>query len=247
VLEWLTEILGDLRAAAGEKGFAEEVYGEVEGWPLVAFSRESPGAPVVYLSSGMHGDEPAGVEALLEILRSGLLDDRFTWRLCPLLNPTGLALGTRENFEGEDLNRDYLSLRSEEVRAHCRWLDLWAPPTMLLSLHEDWESSGFYYYEIALQDRPSCYEGLRKAAETVIPMEATAIIDEHATREPGWIYHPARPDRAEEWPEAIYLAEQGCPHSYTLETPSSRPREERVRCHFAVVEFLLADLAKRAE
>ena len=243
--EELEDVLREIRAGARRQGFAEEVLGEVGGWPLLALTRETPGRASVYLSSGIHGDEPAGVWAMAEILRAGLLDERFSWRLCPVLNPTGLARGTRENAEGHDLNRDYLQARSPEVRWHRKWLERLGPPGLFLSLHEDWEATGFYYYEIALHDQPTCYEGVRQAAESVLPMEPESEIDGHGTRAPGWIYHPARPDRKDAWPEAIFLSHQGCPLSYTLETPSGRALSQRVRCHLEVVRFLLADLAGR--
>ena len=243
--EWLQTWLRNFRDDAARQGFTEEVLGEVGAWPLVALTRETPGKPVVYFSAGMHGDEPAGVEALGEILRGGLLDDRFSWRLCPAINPTGLALGTRENAAGVDLNRDYLQAATEEVSLHRAWLDRVGPPAVFLSLHEDWESTGFYFYEIALAEGESCYPGIRAAAEKVMPIEPEPLIDDHETREPGWIFHPAVPDRMEEWPEAIYLAEQGCPLSFTLETPSSRLLAERVQCHVEVVRYLLEWSAKQ--
>ena len=40
-----------------------------------------------------HGDEPAGPLAALELLKHGAFD-HGPWRLCPALNPTGLAAGT---------------------------------------------------------------------------------------------------------------------------------------------------------
>ena len=244
--DWLQAWLEDFRKEAARQGFDEEVLGEIGGWPLLAHSREVAGRPVVYCSAGMHGDEPAGVEALGELLRSGDCDDRFSWRLCPVLNPTGLALGARENAAGVDLNRDYLKAATEEVSLHRHWLDRLGAPALFLSLHEDWESTGFYFYEIALGEGESCYPGVRQAAERVMPMEPEALIDDHETREPGWIFHPAVPDRMEEWPEAIYLAKQGCPLSFTLETPSSRPLGDRVRCHLEVARYLLDWFAERS-
>lgn len=236
---WLKDQLAQVRAGAAQCGFAEEVLGTIEDWPLLVLSREVRGRPTVYLSAGMHGDEPAGVEALVGLLREGVLDHRFGWRLCPFLNPTGLARGTRENGDGVDLNRDYLRAQTREVSLHRAWLDRVGPPALFLSLHEDWEATGFYFYEIALAEGTSCYEGIKAAAERVLPIEPERRIDGHDTREPGWIFHPAVPDLEDAWPEAIYLAEQRCPLSFTLETPSSRPLDERVSCHVGVVRYLL--------
>jgi hypothetical protein len=65
------------------------------------------GAPLVALSAGVHGDEPAGPWALLSIVRDGLLDARFNYRVWCCTNPSGYERGTRENAEGHDINRSF--------------------------------------------------------------------------------------------------------------------------------------------
>nr|WP_281375593.1 M14 family metallocarboxypeptidase [Haloferula luteola] len=187
---------------------------------------------VRYLSAGMHGDEPAGPLAALELLRGGQLDQG--WIVCPALNPAGLVAGTRENAAGLDLNRDYLARMSQEVAAHAAWLETLPVPHAFLSLHEDWESSGFYFYEInLLADDPARAHGILAAVAPWFPPEPEASIDDHATREPGWIFHEAEADLPEHWPEAIFLAKRGCPISFTFETPSSADLAKRVSAHVA--------------
>ncbi len=234
----------DFRRAAAEAGFLCEVLEEVSGYDIPAYTKISEGSPRVYLSSGMHGDEPAGVLAMRELLDCGCFDDRIEWRICPVVNPTGLALGTRENAQGVDLNRDYLRKTTKEVSAHVNWLEKQPVPEMFISLHEDWESTGFYLYEIQKRGCPSTAEAILNAAAKEIPTEPSLLIDDHKVREPGWIFHEPRADYPEQWPEAIYMAEMGTRVSYTLETPSSLSLEKRVACHrlavrTAVEEFLL--------
>jgi murein tripeptide amidase MpaA len=72
------------------------------------------------------------------LLERGFFDARAVWFLCPLLNPVGLAHGTRENAGGLDLNRDYLHPASTEVRAHTAWLQRQPRFDLALILHEDW-------------------------------------------------------------------------------------------------------------
>lgn len=69
----------------------------------------------------IHGDEPAGPLALLELFGESLLPRENDYWICPLLNPTGVVCGKRENHQGIDLNRDYSEARSEEIRAHVSW------------------------------------------------------------------------------------------------------------------------------
>ena len=228
---------------AQQRGFTREVIAEVEGYEIPAFTRAGRELPRIYLSSGMHGDEPAGVWAMLEMLEKGVFNDRVEWRVCPVINPTGLALGTRENAQGIDLNRDYLRKASEEVLSHVAWLETQPVPDVFLSLHEDWESTGFYLYEIQKCVCASVAGAVLKAASAEIELEPCPQIDDHPVREPGWIFHEPRADFPGDWPEAIYMAERGTRVSYTLETPSSLPLERRVACHQlavrrAVEEFL---------
>ncbi|MBP6508777.1 MAG: succinylglutamate desuccinylase/aspartoacylase family protein, partial [Opitutaceae bacterium] len=100
-----------------------ERYGHINDCPLIALTKRTPGElPRIYLSAGMHGDEPAPPQALLAMLAAGIFDSRATWFLCPMLNPSGHLRGTRENHEGRDLNRDYKDVLSAEISAHIGWL-----------------------------------------------------------------------------------------------------------------------------
>ena len=223
---------------ATAKGFQTESLTEVGGFPLLASSkggRKGCEKPTFYLSAGMHGDEPAGPQALLALLEEDFFDDRFHWLICPLLNPTGMARGTRENEEGVDLNRDYCLKNTEEVRAHVEWLERQEVPEAFLSLHEDWESSGFYFYEINLRGEGDWYARMMTAAAPYFPAEPEALIDGHKVTELGWICHSEHPDLPEGWPEAIFMAKRGCPLSLTFETPSSAVLSTRVSCQQALV------------
>ncbi|GAA5494651.1 hypothetical protein Rhal01_00814 [Rubritalea halochordaticola] len=235
VRKLIEQMDSELRALGADS----ELICEVGGYPVFAYKIERDYGKKVYLSSGIHGDEPAGPLALLELVQRGGLDEGNSWYVCPILNPTGLASGTRENAEGYDLNRDYLRFKTVEVRAHAKWLE-GVQADLAISLHEDWESTGFYYYEInQLEDRPDRYAHIVKAVTQHLPMEPMNLIDDHDVREPGWIYHHCDADEPGNWPEAIYLAKRGCPLSFTFETPSSEELGKRVDCHVAAVSSLM--------
>ena len=117
----LTSLLQALQQAALANGFKVEEFGRIGNWPLLAFTRPlAPiGVPRVYLSAGIHGDEPAPPRTLLRLLHEGFFDGRCSWHICPMLNPVGSHAGKRENGEGIDLNRDYKSQPS-----HRKWESL---------------------------------------------------------------------------------------------------------------------------
>ena len=115
-----------------------------------------------------------------------------------------------------------------------------AVPELFLSLHEDWETSGFYFYEINLgRDRPERARAILEAVKEHLPIEPERLLDDHIVREPGWIHHAAEADLPSHWPEAIFMAKIGCPISFTFETPSSVMLDARVAAHMAGVRAVL--------
>jgi len=234
-----------------DAGATGERYGEVDGYELMAYRLFKSGPlgkslPLVYISTGMHGDEPAGPESLLRLLENGLLNRELSFYICPMLNPTGFQRGTRENLVGRDLNRDYYTLRNVEVKEHVKWLEKQFEiqvPELFVSLHEDWESEGFYFYEINLIDDEvkslERYQEIAKKIEAVMPMEPSELIDDHQIRELGWIYHCAEADMEKKWPEAIFIAKHGCSRSFTFESPSSKNIKHRVTTQVTAVNSLL--------
>ncbi len=239
-------LVGRIAAAGRTAGFGDETFGEAAGVPLLALTRPAaPSRPRVYLSAGIHGDEPAPPRALLGLLEHGVFDDACAWFICPVLNPGGLARGRRENPAGHDLNRDYRSRATAEVRAHVAWLQRQPAFDLTLCLHEDWEARGFYLYELNPDRRPSLADAIIAAVRPIGPIDLSTIIDGRPAQ--GGIIRPdGDPAKRDQWPEAIYLRAHHTRLSYTLETPSSRPLGERVAAHRAAVaaarEELLRDL-----
>ena len=69
------------------------------------------------LTSGVHGDEPAGIEAVLRFLESAPSTyPGFEFVVVPCVNPTGYVRSTRENIRGVDINRPFEADDEEEVR-----------------------------------------------------------------------------------------------------------------------------------
>lgn len=218
-------------------GFQREVIVSTPGGDIAAWSRDAGhGGPTVYLSSGIHGDEPAGPLAIESFLRHEDLG-RFNWLICPVLNPAGVSTQSRYNQNGLDLNRDYFVQQSDEARSHAAWLERQRIPDLFLSLHEDWETEGFYFYEISLGvDQPQRARGILDAVKGCCPIEQNRMIDDHVVRELGWIHHEPQADFPDSWPEAIFLAKRGCPLSFTFETPScAAPLEKRIAAHRAAI------------
>jgi protein MpaA len=217
-----------LENAAAKAGFRSQVYGTAGSCPLLALTKRTPGRkPRIYLSAGIHGDEPAPPLALLSMIESGDFDARATWFLCPLLNPDGFVTGVRENASGVDLNRDYRHLESPEIRAHVAWLESQPNFDLAICVHEDWETAGFYLYELNPEKRPSLAENMVKAVSKACPIEMSPVIEGREAK--GGIIRPSGdPLEREKWPESIYLQAHHTRLSYTIESPSALALETRL-------------------
>ena len=210
-------------------------------------ARTGRGAPRVYLSAGIHGDEISGPLAMLEMLRHADFFAAFDVKIFPILNPDGLARGTRTNADGIDLNRDYRRPKSVEVASHIETLKTLGRFDAAMMLHEDFEGDGVYLYE--LNDALSSTLGgeIIAAMGRHIPIDMRPVIEEvpaHggviSRKEIVAMRGPIenRPD----WPEALYLSVHHTKVSYTTETPAPFPLEARVQAQIAAVKTLLAAL-----
>jgi protein MpaA len=241
-------VLCDIAVAAEQRGWASASFYATDDFNWLCLHRglglsHTPRAPRIYLSTGIHGDEPAGPLAVLEMLRSDSWPESCEIFLCPCLNPIGFAQNLRENGQGIDLNRDYLHLQSSEVRSHVKWLDQQPAFDLCLCLHEDWESHGFYVYELNPDHKPSLAEAIVAGVEKVCPIDRSEIIEGRAAS--GGIIRPsADPRTRPQWPEAFWLLTHKTRLSYTLEAPSDFPLNTRVNAlvhgvHAALARLLL--------
>ncbi|MEZ5277384.1 MAG: M14 family metallocarboxypeptidase [Opitutaceae bacterium] len=229
-----TEFLQRLLPVAGAAGFRHRSYGKADGTDLVVLERSGrAGAPHLYLSAGIHGDEPAGPEAICRLLEQPHHLPDFRWTLFPLLNPAGYNLGTRENAAGLDLNRDYRSPLAPETIAHRSVLENLGPLDLVIALHEDWESRGFYLYELNAAGLDGMAEKVLSAAACEGPIDLDSEIDGRPAAN-GVVHAPIdRFDDRQDWPEQILLFRTRTRLCYTFETPSTLPLEVRIRQHLA--------------
>ena len=205
------------------------------GGELLTFQRHTPGAGRnVYLSAGIHGDEPAGPVALRRLLEENRWPRDANLFVCACLNPTGFALNRRENADGKDLNRDYNHFETAEVRTHVAWLKELPQFDLAFCLHEDWEANGFYLYELNPDALPSRAQCIVDAVARECPIDLADVIEGRAAR--GGIIHPSHdPEARPQWPEAFWLLQHSTRLSYTLEAPSDFPLKMRVAALVAAV------------
>ena len=240
----IAAVLDEQQQLARAHGWQVETLVAAPGVELPVFRRHVLRATQrIYISTGIHGDEPAGPLAVCELLKANSWPDHAEIWLCPSLNPTGFPRNTRENADGVDLNRDYKHRRSAEVRAHIAWLERQPRFDLCLCLHEDWEAHGFYVYEVNPENRPSLAEKMVGAARAVCPIDHSPLIDGREARE-GIIRPNIDPALRPEWPEAFYLVMHHTRLSYTLEAPSDFPLAVRVAALVAATKAAVGEFAK---
>jgi protein MpaA len=214
--------LQDIESAAQQNGWKRETFFKSNDLELVALirsARTTEQRKRIYLSAGIHGDEPAGPVAALRLLQEDRWPENAELWLCPCLNPTGFALNRRETALGVDLNRGYLNPSVAEIIAHIAWLERQPRFDLCLLLHEDWESEGFYLYEQNPDRQPTLAEAIIEDVARVCPIDPNEIIEGRPAGK-GIIRPDIDLNSRLDWPEAFYVITHKTRLSYTLEAPS---------------------------
>ena len=221
------------------------------GYPLMVVESEAwdRRKPSVYLSAGIHGDEPAPVEALICWAEDSL--GKFSGRsgargwknwnlqIFPCLNPWGLERNIRFDAEGRDLNRFYNSRKVPQVNAQLSLMK-GREYDLAITLHEDYDARGFYLYEVSAA-RPHWGESLCSEISPILPTDPRKKIDGHAARN-GLIRRKVNEKIMKGHPEAFLLHFLHAKRTFTLETPSEEALARRVRLQRKFLEVALKKL-----
>jgi protein MpaA len=227
------------RTAAKAAGLKLREFARASGFPVLTIeSRKPPDkAPRIYLSAGIHGDEPAGCLALLEwIERNPKLARKLDLRIFPCLNPWGLAHNKRSDELGRDLNRCYRDSAGSHTAAHISLLKN-QHFDLALILHEDYDAQGCYIYETSNR-RPHFAEKILSAMFRHIPFDPRRTIDGSRARK-GVIRRRISPETMPDWPEAFALHFFHAKRTLTIETPSEFSIHHRTAAHRAAIEAAL--------
>jgi hypothetical protein len=178
----------------------------VLGNPPAADPRQArpAGRPVVFVMANIHAGEVEGKEALLHLSRrltSGDLQPLLAgavWLFAPIYNTDGNerislenrseqhgpigGVGTRENANGLDLNRDYMKLDAAEGRALVGLLARW-DPDIVVDLHTTNGSHHGYHLTYAPSLNPNADARLiGYARDRLLPAVGRAMASRHRFR-----------------------------------------------------------------
>jgi murein peptide amidase A len=179
----LLELAG--RCPALEGGRAGVFYSHGETHDLFRFRFKGPKAehdPLkIGLFAALHGDEPAGADALVRWLTELTAEP---WRatgydltVFPVCNPTGYADNTRHNRAGLDLNREFWKHSVEPEIAILERELIAGNFDGIITLHSDDTSEGLYGYAHGRLLNEALLKPALRASERILPRNHSPLID----------------------------------------------------------------------
>lgn len=214
-----------------------------EAWDLPIWGLETAaaaaGEKALYLSAGVHGDEPAGAWALLQwaeantrLLRTG------AYLLVPCFNPEGFIGNTRTTSRGVDINRAFDDDSDPLMKTWQAWIRT-RSLSLAVCLHEDYDAQGCYVYELSGRN-VALSEKLLRPCSRIMKRDTRREIDGNAAKN-GIIRRERIPQHVK-GPEAIILRQLGCPATLTFETASELSLDTRVAVQRCFIEQAVASL-----
>ncbi|GHG64851.1 hypothetical protein GCM10012319_05600 [Comamonas sp. KCTC 72670] len=221
-------------------------YGRVtegdQDYPL--FRLIVPGERWLVITSGFHGEEPAGPLTLAEHfpqVAAYALERGVGLRVYPCINPSGFEAGTRYNRSGEKPNNDFLRYEvapgewvgelhverpilrwalydggPKETRAIRNELARYPAPAAALDIHQDDYLGGASTYAYTFGDK-AAYRPLVEACAKHVSVVRSQKVDDHSfTDADGLIeYHDGS---VTDWYSRL-----GVPYTAALETTTPTP------------------------
>jgi len=225
-------------------GWTVRTVGEVCEMPILTAERASgSNNPQVLLVGGIHGDEPAGVEAAVRWLESGQADRwPVDWLVLACANPCGWSHDRRTASANHDLNRSFnLAECCEEIQI-IRTALTGRKFLFTMDFHEDCDAPGYYICEIKARP-PFTGEQVIEAVEAVLPIWDVPRLDGRKVATRGCVRRSSISHnslhRRRLWPLEFHLLRHHTEHTFCSETPMSFPIEARVRAHHAALKAAL--------
>ncbi|HTJ79662.1 MAG TPA: M14 family metallocarboxypeptidase [Rariglobus sp.] len=190
------------------------------------------------LFAGVHGDEPAGCAALVDLLcdlvHNPAKATGYDLVVYPVCNPTGFEDSTRANRSGLDLNREFwrgssqpeIIILENELRAH-RF-------DGIITLHADDTSDGLYGYAHGRVLNEALLKPALCASEQVLPRNRSGVIDGFEAEEGvihrcfGGVLSAPREQRPQ-------------PFDLIFETPARAPHDLQVLACVAALETIFGE------
>ena len=222
------------------RGFKIHRLGQIGNYPLILTTRPVAGKPKILLAAGFHGEEPAGCYGVLKFLQESLNLNSVSLSILPMVNPTGIRIGKRENKWGENVNRGFhltkktpLSKEGKLLIKHTKMLELLAQDGFV-SLHEDDRKDNFFLYTFERGNKPGVFSyTLRKALDSVFKQREDGLEGEGGILDDGIVFNECDGTYED------YLFHKGIPYTACTETPGTKKFSDRVEANRRVIEHFI--------
>lgn len=159
------------------------------------------GKVIILIDAQVHGNEPAGCEASLILMREiargylSYLLDKMVIIIVPRLNPDGAEVFRRHNSLNYDMNRDYIKIDSPEIRAFLSEVLNKYHPHVIIDAHE----AGLRAYDFLLESclHPNAPGNLCKIGEKEFLTAIKQALEEKGYK-PFWYFKFINKNKPEE-------------------------------------------------
>lgn len=230
----VVDIVRRWKAVARRARLNVDVIHQTAGGPVIYVTSRKLSEQPLYFCAGVHGDEPAAVQGLLVWAESRAADLRNAdLAMFPLFNPAGIALNTRADEGGHDLNRLFDSTTHPHLIAWQQAVHGLKPVTAVC-LHEDYDAQGNYCYELNRDPKLHLADSLLESCAAIIPRDLRPVIEGRRAR--AGVIQRRRIPMFTNLPEAVALHRAGAGVTLTFETPSEYDFALRTRTHARFVQ-----------
>lgn len=192
----------------------------------------------VGIFAGIHGDEPSGAEAAVELIRRLQKNPEpargYELFIYPVCNPWGFGHRSRWLRSGADLNREFWRGSGETEALLLEGQLMRLAFDGIIALHSDDQSQGLYGFAKGHQLTRHVLEPSLEAASRFLPRNFDRSIDNfHANNgviEQGYAGILGAPP-----------TQKPKPFEIVFETPHHAPHELQVEAHIAAVESILGN------
>lgn len=228
----------------------EVVYGEYRApvWSVSFTPLEEPKYKVL-LTGGVHGNEPASVEIMVQMVETLAENpqkyENIYFDIVPIVNPWGWSHDIRFDRDGRDVNRDFASFTSQEAII-IREFTAGKKYDLIVDCHEYVGGTGFFMYQLANPSQSVSRKVIKAVRDQGYPIEQNVRVIILKTEDglidaPMWTLRFVR--LVNRLSMTNYFRLNNNDLVYLIETPASLSWESRLTMHKIAVDVLLNSLS----
>jgi hypothetical protein len=215
---------------------------------VVSFTPEKAAKYRVLLSGGIHGNEPAGVEIMVQTVEALAKNpqkyENKAFDIIPIVNPWGWSHDIRFNRDGRDVNRDFSNFKCQESTIIRDFVE-GKRYNLIIDNHEDPDAAGFYMYQYGNPDTWLSRKLINTIRNMGYPIEQDVSMVILKTKDglidaPRWGILYMKLTR--QLSITNYFRLNNSDSVYTIETPTRLNWEDRIKIHKTALNMLLDSL-----